>query len=317
MEDVAVSVLDYLANSFSGARSLLSPLVIGATLGLCLGLYLYWRPQTGFLAWAFPRRAWLRRGTLVDLGLWVLAHLISATLILNMTAVSSLTSVWLWKTFGAMPATPGPASLILTTVIVFVVTDFLGFLVHRGFHRSRPLWEIHAVHHSAEELTPVTAFRHHPLYTFFDLTVAAVVLGVVQGFVLMFLTGTVDLVTLAGINVFFAVFRLTGANLRHSHIFLRYPAWLEHILISPAQHQVHHSLDPRHHEKNYGEVLAIWDWMFGSLYIPGPEEKGVAFGLADARGQPLPQPHGTLRKAIFGPLRQLWVIFQRRLWRRL
>jgi sterol desaturase/sphingolipid hydroxylase (fatty acid hydroxylase superfamily) len=168
------------------------------------------------------------------------------------------------------------------------------------------------VHHSAEELTPLSAFRHHPLYTLVDLTVAAVVLGVVQGLLMVFVTGTVDVATLAGINVFFAAFRLTGANLRHSHIWLRYPPWLEHILISPAQHQVHHSLDPRHHDKNYGEVLAIWDWMFGSLYVPDTTERGVAVGLADRAGHLIAPPHRGPWTVLVVPLAEVFQAMRRR-----
>jgi sterol desaturase/sphingolipid hydroxylase (fatty acid hydroxylase superfamily) len=41
---------------------------------------------------------------------------------------------------------------------------------------------------------------------------------------------------------------------------------LEYILISPAQHQLHHSVDVKHHDKNFGAALAIWDYVFGSLH---------------------------------------------------
>jgi hypothetical protein len=78
---------------------------------------------------------------------------------------------------------------------------------------------------------------------------------------------------------------------------------LEHIVISPAQHQIHHSRAVEHHDKNYGEVLAIWDWMFGTLYVPNGRET-IDFGLADAEGRPLPQPHGSLGQALIQPVRQ-------------
>jgi sterol desaturase/sphingolipid hydroxylase (fatty acid hydroxylase superfamily) len=312
LAEIGNTILAYLGENFTGTRSLLSPLVIGTTLGLCLAIYLYRKPGIGFWAWAFPRRIWLRRGTLTDLGLWMLGQLVTGTLILNMTAISSVIAIWLWHEFGVAPAAMGPLSLVITALVVFLLSDFCGFLVHMLFHRVRPLWPIHAVHHSAEELTPLSAFRHHPLYTLVDATVAAVVLGVVQGFLMVFATGTVDVATLAGINVFFAVFRLTGANLRHSHIWLRYPPWLEHILISPAQHQVHHSRDPSHHEKNYGEVLAVWDWMFGSLYVPDGAERGVATGLGDRAGRLIPPPHRGPWTTLVVPLREVFQLMRHR-----
>ena len=49
-------------------------------------------------------------------------------------------------------------------------------------------------------------------------------------------------------------------------------------MISPSQHQVHHSIAEEHYDKNFGAALAIWDWIFGSLHLS--ENKGdVVFGL--------------------------------------
>ena len=66
-------------------------------------------------------------------------------------------------------------------------------------------------------------------------------------------------------NVFVFCFNVAGSNLRHSHIGIQYWKWLEYLIISPAQHQLHHSVDSRHYDKNFGATLAIWDWFFGSL----------------------------------------------------
>jgi len=41
-------------------------------------------------------------------------------------------------------------------------------------------------------------------------------------------------------------------------------ALVRSVRISPAQHQVHHSVDAKHHHRNFGSALAIWDWMFGT-----------------------------------------------------
>ena len=82
------------------------------------------------------------------------------------------------------------------------------------------------------------------------------------------------------------------------------------MLISPAQHQVHHSVDPRHHDRNYGEVLALWDWLFGTLYISRAGET-IRFGLGDSAGQPLPQPHPTFRAALAEPVAKAWAALQR------
>ena len=72
---------------------------------------------------------------------------------------------------------------------------------------------------------------------------------------------------------------MLGANLRHSHLWFSYGRFLEHIFISPAQHQIHHSNDKMHYETNYGVVLSVWDWAFGSLYIASTKSQRLSFGL--------------------------------------
>jgi sterol desaturase/sphingolipid hydroxylase (fatty acid hydroxylase superfamily) len=55
------------------------------------------------------------------------------------------------------------------------------------------------------------------------------------------------------------------------------------LLMSPAHHQIHHSRDPAHFNKNLGSCLALWDWMFGTLYIPAAEREPLDFGVEPDR----------------------------------
>ena len=68
--------------------------------------------------------------------------------------------------------------------------------------------------------------------------------------------------------------------MRHSHIWLSYGPIVSKILISPAQHQIHHSSLPQHIDKNFGLVFSFWDGLFKSLYIPKSREK-LEFGLTE------------------------------------
>ena len=52
------------------------------------------------------------------------------------------------------------------------------------------------------------------------------------------------------------------------------------MLISPAQHQLHHSVAEEHYDKNYGAALAIWDWLFGSLHV-SEGQVDMKFGLRE------------------------------------
>ncbi len=44
---------------------------------------------------------------------------------------------------------------------------------------------------------------------------------------------------------------------------------------------MHHSANPKHFNKNFGSCLALWDWMFGTLYVPAKEREPLTFGFAD------------------------------------
>ena len=59
---------------------------------------------------------------------------------------------------------------------------------------------------------------------------------------------------------------------------LSYPTWLEKIFISPFQHQIHHSDNPAHFNKNLGSKLALWDWLFGTL-VRSREVGKIQFGI--------------------------------------
>ena len=97
------------------------------------------------------------------------------------------------------------------------------------------------------------------------------------------------------------IFNVTGSNLRHSHVPIFYWKWLERILISPAQHQIHHSTLPRHFDKNFGAILAIWDWIGGSLHLSEPETK-LEFGVSK-KVEPNEQ---SLKTLYLQPFRESW-----------
>ena len=153
--------------------------------------------------------------------------------------------------------------MILFTISLFVASDFTRYWLHRFMHTIPLLWKFHKVHHSAKVLTPITFYRVHPvenvLFGFrFSLTI-----GVVTGLFLFFFGGLLSFMDVLGVNIIAFIFNITGSNLRHSHIKLKYFRWLEKILISPAQHQIHHTT--QFYNYNFGGTLAIWDLWFGTL----------------------------------------------------
>jgi sterol desaturase/sphingolipid hydroxylase (fatty acid hydroxylase superfamily) len=135
-------------------------------------------------------------------------------------------------------------------------------------------------------MTPFTAYRTHPLELVYSVAGTALLVGLVQG-VLVGGTGIeVSPAEIAGVNTFSILTNLAFKTLHHSHVYLSFGPVFERILISPAQHQIHHSDDPAHYNRNYGSSLALWDWLFGTLYVIGGEED-LAFGLSGAEDEAL------------------------------
>jgi len=167
------------------------------------------------------------------------------------------------------------------TLCLFVLGDFSRYWLHRWMHTNRWLWKFHEVHHSPESLNPFTFYRLHPVEILLLALRNAIVAGTVTGIFIFCFSARVDLYTVLGCNLFVvALFSFTG-NLRHSHIRLSYGRWVERILISPSQHQIHHQQDNM--RKNFGSVLALWDWLFGSLRLSKDASKSRNFGLGTGK----------------------------------
>ncbi len=213
--------------------------------------------------------------------------------------------------FQSLAGWPSGLIIALYTLVFFLADDLSKYLIHRWMHHWPGLWAFHKVHHSAETMTPITVYRVHPVEGILYGLRGALVVGCVIGvFAFLFGAGALSLYTLLGVNVFAFFFNVAGANLRHSHINIAYWPWLERVLISPAQHQLHHSTATRHFDRNFGAMLAIWDWMFGSLHLSEPEEE-LTFGL---------KPHEASATRIadiyLRPFRDLYHMARRRLVRK-
>ena len=172
---------------------------------------------------------------------------------------------------------------VIFTVFFFVFDDFSRFYVHRLMHRVPVLWAFHQVHHSAETMTPFTIFRTHPIEGFIFTLRTSVVQGIVISVFLFLFGSKVDLITVYGASVGVVIFHSLGSNLRHSHVKIRYPRLIELFFISPGQHQIHHSTEKRHFDKNFGVALAVWDLIFGSLLHS--ESQTHKFGLTTKFGE--------------------------------
>lgn len=294
-----------MSEIFAGSGIRFSPIYIPSFLLIAYLIYRYRSNAGSFFAWLFPRNIYLHKSHFVDIKLFVLGRVLAAFGLFNNVAVSAVTAAGVLALIGGKTLDAASWHPIWITLLLVIAADFKVYWVHRIHHEMALLWPFHSVHHSAEVLTPVTVYRKHPIYDLISTAFGAVILGILQGVLLGFFVGKVEISTIAGSNLIYFLFNFLGSNLRHSHIWLSYGPWVERIFISPAQHQIHHSLAQKHNNKNYGEVLAVWDWMFGTLYVPQTREE-LTFGLLDDSGQPQAQIHGSLSKALIRPCIESW-----------
>jgi len=157
----------------------------------------------------------------------------------------------------------------------FIISDFAGYWVHRAFHCGW-LWEFHKVHHSAPVMVPLTASRVHFLEKIVGRLVDLVLLGAYAGIFWYACGGEISRYTLFGVTYLVFIFNALASNLRHSHVWLSFGPRLEHILNSPAQHQIHHSDAPRHFHKNFGTNLSIWTRCSAPSTSPAPAPRRCA-----------------------------------------
>ncbi|MFO1203618.1 MAG: sterol desaturase family protein [Tabrizicola sp.] len=318
LQDLLTRISNGLTQKLLGHSGILAPIFLLST---TLIAFLIWRarkPGTGFLRWAFPREIWGHPSHRTDIKVFLFSGVVTTCVSLVSVGLATKLGTWAsslvgtWVGYG-----PTPSALshpVILAVAVFLILDLCAYWSHRLTHDWAVLWPFHETHHSAEVMTPITVYRRHPVDDLFLQAFNWIGTGLVLGVALGVSVGAVSAAILGGVSLAYFVFNLIGANLRHSHVWLSYGPVLEHIFISPAQHQVHHSCDPRHHDRNYGQVLAIWDWMFGTLYVPQGHEE-LTFGLADARGARLAQPHGGLRRFLIEPFRGSLRAIRRRLGR--
>ncbi|MEL7270415.1 MAG: sterol desaturase family protein [Bacteroidota bacterium] len=135
-------------------------------------------------------------------------------------------------------------------LIGFVVLDFAGYWNHRLNHHVNLFWNQHVIHHSSEEFNLACGLRQSisNLVGYFSLMLfPAALLGV----------PTQVIQILAPIHLFAQFWYHT----RH----IGKLGWLEYIIVTPSQHRVHHAINPEYIDKNLGQVLCIWDRMFGTF----------------------------------------------------
>jgi sterol desaturase/sphingolipid hydroxylase (fatty acid hydroxylase superfamily) len=182
--------------------------------------------------------------------------------------------------------------LLLQILIGAFIMDFSTYWRHRLMH-NRNLWPFHSMHHSAEELTWLTALRLHPLEILiskiFDVTLLHVL-----GF------SEADIV---GAVIFMMIYNF----FTHANINLEFRAPLKYIFASPNFHRWHHANHKEAYDKNFCATFSLLDVMFGTYYFPQGTVPDI-YGLSPAEQREVPH---SLRSHLLLPFQKTWARFKK------
>lgn len=256
--------------------------------GILLGAYVHFRRKSDktYGELMLDADVWASRSAWNDYIVLILGSVIRLTVLswafINWKPIAAFvvkTLAWLGVS-GTVTDGQAIAAGVALTVALFLVDDFLKFYAHFLMHKIPEFWEFHKVHHSAEHLNFATAERLHPMEVVFTSFTVAIGLGLVNGLFIAFFGDKLTPVTVFGANVLLFATNIVGGVMRHSPMWISFGPRIERWLISPAMHQIHHSGETRHFDKNMGAALSCWDRWFGTIYIPqgGPEIKEYGIG---------------------------------------
>ncbi|MFZ9002761.1 MAG: fatty acid hydroxylase family protein [Bacteroidetes bacterium] len=231
------SIIAYFENIPSSHRSLI----------LVLGITFFWVLEGAVPLFKFKYRKWRHA---VPNFFFTLT-----TIVINFALAFLLLNASDWAVdngFGIINWLP-EMPLWLYVLLGVLLLDLIGaYLAHYVEHKVKPLWMIHLVHHTDQEVDTTTANRHHPFESFirFFFTLTGV-----------FLVGTPIGIVMLYQSLSLVATQFTHANIRLPEKLDRALSW---VLVSPDMHKVHHHYVLPYTDSNYGNIFSIWDRLFGT-----------------------------------------------------
>lgn len=311
IHDFARSIVDHVAGALLLPSSFLSIWSLSAALLIAVGVALAKRNgrQVSVRAMAramFPRNRLLCASARADVGFTLLSVFASAALfdwaVMSYLGVADAAGRALGQPLElGMPQWLAVASM---TLALWLAYEFAYWLDHLLKHKVPLLWAFHKVHHSAEALSPLTVFRVHPVDNIIFYNIVALVTGAGSGAMHWLVGAGISPWTVAGANVLTIAGLMTIKHLHHSHAWIAWGGIWGRTILSPAHHQIHHSSALEHHDRNFGGVLAVFDWVAGTLYIPQMKREALTFGV-EGVGDPH-SVHGSLIQPFTDAVSPLW-----------
>ena len=248
-----------------------------------------------FLRFLFPKHVWEHPSAWLDVRYFFFHQLIGHFVLLGLSAWFATVTFKVITGGASLPEVAGEGELAawagigLAVGFMFVSTaivDLVAYYMHYLQHKLPILWQFHKVHHSAEVMHPISNFREHPFDNLLYGAFLGAAYGVVSGLAVKMLGYIPSVPMLLGVPLLMLAFNLIGYNLRHSHVWLKWPGRLSMIFPSPAHHHVHHSCHPDHIDKNFAFMFPIWDVIFKTYHMP-EDNRDVKFGIGEGNADEL------------------------------
>lgn len=315
--ETAIDIVYKALDRISGAGLLATGLLF--LTALASAIVAYWRTVEKkslreFFEFAIPQEVITHPSAKADLLFWVTRKALMPFLMLPagivfVGAVGYATN-WLLSTLLVIqsPLIEGPAGPVMVTIFTITMLlayDISYYLYHVAQHRYPVLWELHKVHHSAEVMVGITKDRVHPLDELMNRAWDGVIPGICFGIWSLVSLNLVEL-TVFGVNVYVIRNILMMDFVRHTHFKISFGP-LNNLILCPHWHQLHHSTDPRHYDKNFGLLFSFWDRLFGTLCVPRPDED-FKFGLIERNVR----DYQSLAGLYILPLKRIWRLIARR-----
>ena len=168
-----------------------------------------------------------------------------------------------------------PLAVILAPIAGAAVYDFFFYWFHRAQHRW--FWRYHAVHHSVRELNAVNAYHHitEPFFQAVFLLLPASLFGSDTGYLAPAMAVVLHLHSSF-------IHSPTSIDLCRLRLFF----------CDNRFHRIHHSIEERHFDRNFGAFTTLWDRLFGTAHFPAAQE-WPDVGLAE-----VDQPRGLIAWAM-------------------
>ncbi|MFT7679867.1 MAG: sterol desaturase/sphingolipid hydroxylase (fatty acid hydroxylase superfamily) [Planctomycetota bacterium] len=178
----------------------------------------------------------------------------------GLTAAGALATRDGMASIGVLPAEGFLQGLhvVVQFLILFVLSDFMQWCVHRVLHGVPALWRVHQVHHSIHQMDWAGNFRFHWIEVVLYRSVLYVPL--------------VWMGASPGVTFTVAVCGTAWGHFNHANVKLDIGP-MAYVFNSPKMHLWHHDASEEGGvAKNFGIVLSCWDWLFGTAFWPRDRE---------------------------------------------